>query len=134
MKNIEMKTLVADKLAEVTLKIAEFQKNEGNKWSENTCKTQIQQRKVIQSYLLVVSELLGNIESNKEVKMDVKVLDKFKSLTTLTEARQSAPIVIKEGDLLVVVLKKYSDRKFEAIAKAAEKAGLKLNGNKFVKC
>lgn len=132
MKAIEMKTLVNDKLAEVTLKIAEFQKNEGGKWSENTCKTQVQQRRTIQSYLLVISDLLENIGAG-EVKMEPKVLDKFKSLTTLTEARQCSPIVIKEGDLLVVVLKKYSDRKFEAIVKAAEKAGLTLAGTKFVK-
>lgn len=132
MKKVEMGLLVSDKLAEVVGKIAEFEKNEGNRWSENTCKTQIQQRKVVKDYLLIISELLENIENN-EVKMDAKVLDRFKSLTTLTEARQSASIIIKDGDLLVVVLKKYSDRKFEALMKAAEKAGLKLDGNKFVK-
>lgn len=127
-----MSVLIQDKLAEVTQKIAEFQANEGGKWSENTVKTQVQQRKTIQSYLLVMSELLSNIEA-KEVKMETAILDKFKRLTTLTEARAAAPIVIKEGDSLLNVMKKYSDRKFESIAKAADKAGLKLNGNKFVK-
>lgn len=132
MKKVEMKVLVADKLNEVVSKIAEFQKNEGGKWSDNTCRTQIQQRKVIQNYLLIISDLLENIEAD-EVKMAEKVTEKFKSLTTLTEARQNASVVINEGDLLVVVLKKYSDKKFEVILKAAEKAGLTLDNNKFVR-
>lgn len=132
MKKVKMKVLVADKLAEVVSKIAEFQKNEGGKWSDNTCRTQIQQRKTIQSYLLIISDLLENIEKD-EVSMEPKMVDKFKSLVTLTEARQNSSVVINEGDLLVVVLKKYSDKKFEVIMKAAEKAGLTLDNNKFVR-
>lgn len=132
MKKKEMNLLVADKLAEVVSKISDYEKNEGGKWSENTCKTQIQQRKVYKDFLLIISELLENVEAT-EVKMDSKILDRFKSLTTLTEARQTSSIVINDGDLLVVVLKKYSDRKFEAITKAADKAGLTLVGNKFIK-
>lgn len=93
-----------------------------------------QKRKEIKS-LTVISELLSLITTD-EIKL--KSNDDFISLTNLSAERKVyEAVVINEGDALLDILKKYTDRKdiYNKVMNAAEKNGLILDAssNKFVR-
>jgi len=129
MKTIEMKELVAVKVAEMEELLDELL---NSNVSEATKRTQKFQRSTAIHTLKVFEVVLGQTDADIKLTMDQEKW--FKSMVTLTRERKAASsIEFKEGDNFFEVMKKYPNKNFEQVEKAVTKAGYKLQGQTIVK-
>lgn len=129
MKTIEMKELVAVKVAEMEELLDELL---NSNVSDATKRTQKFQRSTAIHTLKVFEAVLEQADADIKLTMDQEKW--FKSMVTLTRERKAASTIeFKEGDNFFEVMKKYPNKNFEQVEKAVTKAGFKLQGQTIVK-
>lgn len=129
MKTIEMKELVAVKVAEMEELLNELL---NSNISEATKRTQKFQRSTAIHTLKVFEAVLEQTDADIKLSMDQEKW--FQSMVTLTRDRKAATAIdFKEGDNFFEVMKKYPNKNFEQVEKAVTKAGFKLQGQTIVK-
>lgn len=129
MKTIEMKKLVAIKVAEMEELLNELL---NSNVSEATKRTQKFQRSTAIHTLKVFEAVLEQTDADIKLTMDQEKW--FQSMVTLTRDRKAATAIdFKEGDNFFEVMKKYPNKNFEQVEKAVTKAGFKLQGQTIVK-
>lgn len=129
MKTIEMKELVAIKVAEMEELLNELL---NSNVSEATKRTQKFQRSTAIHTLKVFEAVLEQTDADIKLTMDQEKW--FQSMVTLTRDRKAATTIdFKEGDNFFEVMKKYPNKNFEQVEKAVTKAGFKLQGQTIVK-
>lgn len=129
MKTIEMKELVAIKVAEMEELLNELL---NSNVSEATKRTQKFQRSTAIHTLKVFEAVLEQTDADIKLTMDQEKW--FQSMVTLTRDRKAATAIdFKEGDNFFEVMKKYPNKNFEQVEKAVTKAGFKLQGQTIVK-
>ena len=129
MKTIEMKELVAIKVAEMEELLDELL---NSNVSDATKRTQKFQRSTVIHTLKVFEAVLEQTDADIKLTMDQEKW--FKSMVTLTRERKAASAIeFKEGDNFFEVMKKYPNKNFEQVEKAVTKAGFKLQGQTIVK-
>ena len=129
MKTIEMKELVAIKVAEMEELLDELL---NSNVSDATKRTQKFQRSTAIHTLKVFEAVLEQTDADIKLTMDQEKW--FKSMVTLTRERKAASAIeFKEGDNFFEVMKKYPNKNFEQVEKAVTKAGYKLQGQTIVK-
>lgn len=129
MKTIEMKELVAVKVAEMEELLDELL---NSNVSVATKRTQKFQRSTAIHTLKVFEAVLEQVDTDIKLTMDQEKW--FKSMVTLTRERRAASAIdFKEGDNFFEVMKKYPNKNFEQVEKAVTKAGFKLQGQTIVK-
>ena len=114
--------LIDEKLDELKKSIAETKTSESI--SKNTRGTKLyalgRERRVL--------HLIRSLLENNDIKLGADDMNTFVLLTTLASERAiQSSIEINEGDKILDVLQKYSDRKAVNIMKAAERKGLKTD-------
>lgn len=129
MKPIEMKELVAVKVAEMEELLDELL---NSNVSDATKRTQKFQRSTAIHNMKVFEAVLEQTDADIKLTMDQEKW--FKSMVTLTRERKAASAIeFKEGDNFFEVMKKYPNKNFEQAEKAVTKAGYKLQGQTIVK-
>ena len=129
MKTIEMKKLVAIKVAEMEELLNELLNSDV---SDATKRTQKFQRSTAIHTLKVFEAVLE--QADADIKLTMDQLKWFQSMVTLTRDRKAATAIdFKEGDNFFEVMKKYPNKNFEQVEKAVTKAGFKLQGQTIVK-
>lgn len=129
MKTIEMKELVAVKVAEMEELLDELLNSDV---SDATKRTQKFQRSTAIHTLKVFEAVLEQIDADIKLTMDQEKW--FKSMVTLARERKAASTIeFKEGDNFFEIMKKYPNKNFEQVEKAVTKAGYKLQGQTIVK-
>lgn len=116
-------SLVDEKLNELKSTIATTKTSDAI--SKNTRSTKLYALGRERRVLHLIRSLL---EANPDIKLSKDDADTFVLITTLASERTiQQAIVIKEGDKILEIMQRYSERKGDAIKKAAEKAGLKMD-------
>lgn len=129
METIEMKELVAIKVAEMEELLDELL---NSNVSDATKRTQKFQRSTAIHTLKVFEAVLEQTDADIKLTMDQEKW--FKSMVTLTRDRKAASAIeFKEGDNFFEIMKKYPNKNFEQVEKAVTKAGYKLQGQTIVK-
>ena len=112
--------LIDEKIAELTTTIATLKTNDT--LAKSTRGTQLYARGRERRVLQLVKELINAMPA--ETKLSEKAMDTFVLITTLASERTRCDAVeVKEGDKLMDLLNKYSDRKdiLKKLQAAAEK-------------
>ncbi len=114
--------LIDEKLTELKTVIATTKTSDSI--SKNTRSTKLyalsRERRVL--------HLIRSLLENNDIKLSADDMNTFVLLTTLASERSTqSSIEINEGDKILDVLQKYSDRKAVNIMKAAERKGLKTD-------
>ena len=131
MKTIEMKELVAVKVAEMEELLDELL---NSNVSDATKRTQKFQRSTAIHNMKVFEAVLDQFDSTYDIKLTMDQEKWLKSMITLTRERKAASTIeFKEGDNFFEVMKKYPNKNFEQVEKAVTKAGFKLQGQTIVK-
>lgn len=123
MKNVDYKSLVADKISDLKKQINVLKTNDT--LSKNTRGTQLYKLGRERRVLHLIDSLI-----NKDTKLEGDDLDTFVLITTLASERVVHNAVeVKEGDSILELMQKYQERKDlqKKLTVAAEKSGLKLD-------
>lgn len=117
--------MVEEKIADLKSAIAAMKTNESI--SKNTRGTQLYKLGRERRVLHLINALLTQIE---DVKLSEDDMDTFVLITTLASERtERTSIEVKEGDSILELLQKYSDKKDiqKKLQNACEKVGLVMN-------
>ena len=120
--------LCNERIAELKSAVEELKTSD-----KKSASTQLYNKRKELKSLRLIAELISMLPKDEFKLTDEEA---FIQLTTLsTERVHYDAVVVKEGDKLLTVLQAYKERKdiYNKVMSAAEKAGLKLEGDTFVK-
>lgn len=124
MNKTDLKTLITDKVAEITTRISYVESDECT-LSECTRKTQSYQLRRQRKTLHLIDELVQKgLEGISSESHDLLI-----TLTTLEGERNRSIVTVQEGDSILELMQRYQDvnKLAEKLTRAAEKIGCKLD-------